>query len=69
MVAEMRYVKGWVLERRRLLLAKEADIWPMEDSRRMLQRAVIEGRKQAAGDINTFTEVLDSIDLYLTHDA
>lgn len=69
MVAELRFVKEWMLERRRKLLAKDADVWPPTDPRTMLQRAVTEGRKHIRGEENALAEVLDAIDLYLNHDA
>ncbi len=68
-VAELRALKGWVLERRRLLLAKDADIWPSDDPRKMLLRVLIDGRKHLHGQENHLVEVLDAIDLFLTHDA
>lgn len=69
MVAELRFVKEWVLARRRRLLDKDADVWPPSDPRVMLQRVVVEGRKHIRGQENSLVEVLDAIDLYLTHDA
>lgn len=69
MVAEMRFLKEWMLERRRRLLAKDGDIWPTTDQRTMLHRLLIEGRKYIHGEENTFVEVLDVVELYLNHDA
>ncbi len=69
LVAEQRFLKEWVHERRRLLLAKDSQVWPGDDPRSMLRRAVLEGRKHLRGERNQLIAVLDSIDLYLTHDA
>jgi len=69
MVAEMRFLKTWVLDRRRRLLAKDSEVWPEMDPRTMLRRVVIEGRRHIRGEANTLVEVLDAVDLFLTHDA
>ena len=69
MIAEQRFLKDWVLERRRRLLGKTCEVWPGDDPRTMLQRAVTEGRKYIRGEVNTLADVLDAIDLYLNHDA
>lgn len=69
MVAEMRFLKTWILDRRRRLLAQDSGVWPEMDPRTMLRRVVIEGRRYIRGEANTLTEVLDAVDLFLTHDA
>lgn len=69
MVAELRMLKEWTLERRRCLLAKESDIWPDSDPRTMLRRVLTEARLHIRGEENSLVETLTSIDLYLHHDA
>ena len=69
MIAEQRFIKDWILDRRRRLLGKTCEVWPDSDPRTMLRRAVAEGRKYVRGEENNLVEVLDAIDLYLNHDA
>lgn len=69
MIAEQRFIKDWILDRRRRLLGKTCEIWPDADPRTMLRRVLTEGRSYVRGDANTLVEVLDAIDLYLNHDA
>ena len=69
MVAEQRFLKDWIKDRRYHLLAKQAAIWPENDPRTMLRRAVQEGRKCLRGERHALIHVLDTIDLYLTHSA
>lgn len=69
MVTEQQHIKDWILERRRQLDAKKIGLWPHNDPRAIIQRAVLEGRKAIAGEANDLAAVLDLADLYLNHDA
>lgn len=68
-VAERQFLLEWIRERRRQLDAKKVDIWPVDDPRALLQRAVVEGRKALRGEENELAAVLDAADVYLTHIA
>jgi hypothetical protein len=69
MVSEQMHIKDWILERRRQLDSKKLGLWPHNDPRAIIQRAVIEGRKSLAGEKNELAAVLDHADLFLNHDA
>jgi hypothetical protein len=69
MVTEKQALHDWILERRRQLDSKKVGIWPHNDPRSIIQRAVIEGRKALNGEANELAAVLDLADLFLTHDA
>lgn len=69
MVAEQQAIKDWILDRHRQLSSKKVGIWPYNDPRSIIQRAIIEGRKALAGEKNELPEVLDLADLFLNHDA
>lgn len=69
MVAEQQAIKDWILERHRQLESRKVGIWPHNDPRSIIQRAVSEGRKALAGEENELAAVLDLADLFLNHDA
>lgn len=69
MIVEQRMLKEWIRERRQQLDAKKADIFPYDDPRAMLQRAVIEGAKYIKGEENNLEQVLAVAKEYLTHKA
>jgi len=69
MVTEQQTIKDWILERRRQLDSKKVGIWPHDDPRSIIQRAISEGRKALAGEPNELAAVLDLGDLFLNHDA
>lgn len=77
MVAEKMALEDWILERRRQLDSKKVGIWPHNDPRSIIQRAVIEGRKalRALEDAGVelqnsdLAAVLDLADTFLNHDA
>lgn len=66
---ELRALRDWIQERRRMLNAKEVGIWDHADPRALMQQAVIEGRKALKGESNSLDKVIAALDLFLTHNA